>query len=114
MSQLALTLDQAREEGKRGMRRAESRAERDAGPDFTKRLAAYFYALLVERGPLSGEDLTDAARAAGLLTGDGRSSGAAFKRLLTIGGEIVPDVSVPRRNGHGSAGGRLYRIGARK
>lgn len=104
------TLQHARDAGERGMRRAESRARRELGAAFTARLAAYFYALLVARGPMSGEDLSDAGRDAGLLTGDGRSAGAAFKRLLRIGAELVPGVDVPRRKGHGSAGGRMYRI----
>ena len=81
-------MERVTSEGERGMRRAERRAERATSPGFSDRLAAYFYAVLVARGPQTGEQLTDAACEAGL----------------------VPGVDVPRRRGHGTAGGRLYRV----
>ena len=103
-------VDRARSEGDLGMRRAERRAERETSPGFSDRLASYFYAVLVARGPQTGEQLTDAAREAGLVPGDARCCGRAFQVLLTIGADIVPGVDVPRRRGHGTAGGRLYRV----
>ena len=106
-----LRLDWSRAAGERGMRRAERRAERETAPGFSDRVAAYMYAILVARGPQSGEHLVDAAREAGLVPGDARCCGRAFQVLLTIGAEIVPGVDVPRRRGHGTAGGRLYRVG---
>ena len=103
-------MERVTSEGDLGMRRAERRAERETAPGFSDRLAAYFYAVLLSRGPQTGEQLTDAACEAGLVPGDARCCGRAFQVLLTIGAEIVPGVDVPRRRGHGTAGGRLYRV----
>ena len=103
-------MERVTSEGDLGMRRAERRAERETAPGFSDRLAAYFYAVLLSRGPQTGEQLTDAACEAGLVPGDARCCGRAFQVLLTIGAEIVPGVVVPRRRGHGTAGGRLYRV----
>ena len=105
-----LRLDWSRAAGDLGMRRAERRAERETSPGFSDRLASYFYAVRVARAPQTGEQLTDAAREAGLVPGDARCCGRAFQVLLTIGADIVPGVDVPRRRGHGTAGGRLYRV----
>ena len=70
--------------------------------------AAYLAALLVDRGPMSGEDLVDAARAAGFTPADDRAFGAAFQRLLRDGAKVVG--TCPRRKGHASAGGKVYGI----
>lgn len=105
MNQLAL--DWARQQGDSGMRRAESSADRRI-PDFSARVCTYFLALLSTRGPMSGEDLTDAARAAGYCPADDRAFGAAFKRLLTSGARVTG--YAPRRKGHGSSGGKVYGI----
>lgn len=100
-----LTIEDAIRQGETGMRRAESSADRRV-PDFTKHVCAYFLALLATRGPLSGEDLTDAARAAGYCPADDRAFGAAFRLLLTSGARITG--YAPRRKGHGSSGGKVY------
>lgn len=105
-----LAIDFARAQGDTGMRRAASRADRVAGPRFSERVADYFLAVLATRGPQTGEDLTDAARAAGFMPETDRAFGAAFKRILRHGAEIDPNAVVHRRKGHGSTGGKLYRM----
>lgn len=105
-----MALDWSRAQGELGMRRAASRAERVAGPKFSERVADYFLAVLTTRGPQTGEDLTDAARAAGFMPEDDRAFGQAFKRILQHGAEVVPGAIVPRRKGHGAIGGKLYRM----
>lgn len=99
-----MTLDFAREQGRRGQLRAQVRAEH-ARPSFTADAAAFMWAHLA-LGPASGEDLTDAAKAAGLIPPDDRAFGAVFQMLLRRGVRVVGQC--PRRKGHGSAGGRIY------
>lgn len=101
------TIDDAIRAGHLGMARAESSADRRT-PDFSRRAAAYMGSLLVDRGPMSGEDLVDAARAAGFTPADDRAFGAAFQRLLRDGAKVVG--TCPRRKGHASAGGKVYGI----
>lgn len=102
-----MTLDWARSQGELGMRRAESSADRRT-PGFAARVADYMAALLTARGPMSGEDLVDAARAAGYCPADDRAFGAAFQRLRRDHGAPVLRSDLPRRRGHATSGGRLY------
>lgn len=103
-----LSLDFARELGERGMRAAASNAERRE-PRFSERAAAYMYTLLVARGPLPGEALTDACVAAGFDVTETRAYGAAFRLLVgRMGARVVGHC--PRRKGHGSSGGKVYGI----
>ena len=103
-----MTLDWARSQGELGMRRAESSADRRT-PGFAARVASYMAALLTARGPMSGEDLVDAAKAAGFPgTGDDRCFGAAFTRLRLEHGAPILRSDLLRRRGHATSGGRLY------
>lgn len=102
------TIDDAIRAGHLGMRRAESSADRRT-PGFAARVASYMAALLTARGPMSGEDLVDAAKAAGFHgTGDDRCFGAAFTRLRLEHGAPILRSDLPRRRGHATSGGRLY------
>lgn len=102
-----MTLDWARQQGDAGILRAQVRAE-NAAPDFTRRACAYALALIATRGPMSGEAIVDACRAAGFTPPDDRAFGAVFKRALREGATVVG--YAPRRKGHGSAGGKIYGI----
>ena len=102
-----LTIFDAIRAGEIGMRRAESSVDRRTS-DFSRRVAAYLAALLVDRGPMSGEDLVDAARAAGYCPADDRAFGAAFQRLRREHGAPILRSDLPRRRGHATSGGRLY------
>lgn len=106
--QLSLDLDAARKAGERAMRAAESHAERRE-PSFTERASDFMRDLLLTKGPMSGEALTDACIAAGFDVSDTRAYGAAFRCLVTLGARVVG--FCPRRKGHGSSGGKVYAIG---
>ena len=103
MNQIALDFSQ--EQGRKAMLRGQVRAEH-AMPGFTVRAADFMLACLVLDGPMSGEDLTDRAKAAGFVVPDDRAFGSAFRRLLQIGARIVG--TCPRVKGHGSSGGKVY------
>lgn len=100
-----MTLDWARQQGDAGILRAQVRAE-NAAPDFTRRACAYALTLIATRGPMSGEDIVDACRAAGYCPPDDRAFGAVFKLALREGARVVG--LAPRRKGHGSSGGKVY------
>lgn len=102
-----LTIDDAIRQGDIAMRRAEAAADRRS-PDFSRRAASYMAALLTANGPMSGEDLVDAARAAGYCPADDRAFGAAFQRLRRDHGAPILRSDLPRRRGHATSGGRLY------
>ena len=102
-----MTLDWARQQGDAGILRAQVRAE-NAAPDFTRRACAYALTLIATRGPMSGEDIVDACRAAGYCPPDDRAFGAVFKLALREGARVVGLAS--RRKGHGSSGGKVYGV----
>lgn len=102
-----LSLDWSRAQGDLGMRRAASSADRRM-PDFSRRAGDYMLALLVARGPMPGEDLTDACIAAGFDPGDARAFGMAFRYILAHGARVTGYCA--RRKGHGSSGGKVYGI----
>lgn len=104
-----MTLDWARQQGDAGILRAQVRAE-NAAPDFTRRACAYALALIATRGPMSGEAIVDACRAAGFTPPDDRAFGAVFKRALREGATVIGQCA--RRKGHGSAGGKVYGVAA--
>lgn len=65
---------------------------------------------LRQHGPSSGEDLTDAAKAAGITPPDDRAFGAVFS-FLSRKRAIEPAGFCERRKGHGTAGGRIWALG---
>lgn len=102
-----MTIDDALRAADLGIRRAAARAERDI-PDFSRRAASYMAAYLTAHGPTSGEDLVDAAIAAGYTAADARGFGQAFRFLREEHRAPVLRSDLPRRRGHGTSGGRLY------
>ena len=102
-----MTIDDAIAAGDAAIRRSAARAERDI-PGFSRRAASYMAAYLTAHGPTSGEDLVDAAIAAGYAPADGRAFGAALRALLRDHDVRVLRSDLPRRRGHGTTGGRLY------
>ena len=104
-----ITLDWARSEGDAAILRAQVAAEHQS-PDFTRLACAYALSLIATRGPMPGEDIVDACKAAGYVVREDRAYGAVFRRMLREGAGVVG--YCPRRKGHGSAGGRVYGIAA--
>lgn len=98
-------LDFAIEQGRKGMQRAQMKAE-NALPGFTGDAADCMLAALLRWGPLPGETLTDIAKLRGFVPADDRAFGSVFKRLLRDGAQVVG--TCPRVKGHGSSGGKIY------
>lgn len=91
-----------------GMRRAADHAERDA-PGFSGRAQAFVLTYLAEHGISSSELLTDACQLAGITAADGRAFGSVY-RTLARRGLIVFAGYCARAKGHGTSGGRLWRL----
>lgn len=70
--------------------------------------AKFITGWIVRHGNTSGEDLVDAAVDHGFHVHDRRAFGGVFKRLLGSNTIRVLRSDLPRRNGHGTSGGRLY------
>lgn len=82
---------------------AESRA-----PGFAALARAFALAYLRERGDSSGEAITDACKAAGVVPHDDRAFGPVYAGLARDG--LIERVGhVARRKGHGTAGGNVWR-----
>lgn len=62
-------------------------------------------------GSVPGEQVTLAARAAGIVPKDDRAFGAVFAKAIRQG-DIKIVGTCPRVRGHGTAGGRLYAAGS--
>jgi hypothetical protein len=104
LEQLSLPL--ARSLGHAGAELATDRAEREA-PGFSEQARA----LILQRlgvGPASGEDCTDYCREKGLRFADGRALGSIYSSLRRAGLIEVMGYCA-RRNGHGTAGGIVWR-----
>jgi len=86
-----------------------SKAQR-ATPDFLARAKAVVLAHLGRHGPTSGEDLTDACKAAGLRPHDDRAFGGVFMSLSKRSMPMIVCLraDLVRRHGHGTSGGRLW------
>lgn len=104
---IQLTIDDAIRQGDIGMRRAEASADRRS-PDFSRRAASYMAALLTANGPMTGEQLTEAAQAAGFVVTDARAFGRAFQMLRLQHGAPILRSDMPRTRGHGTSGAKLY------
>ena len=96
----------------------EARADRDqamasvsdnAGADFNEAACAFITAYLLSRGATAGEDLTDACKRSGIVPHDDRAFGPVYMRLSREG-VIEKAGYVPRRKGHGTSGGSLWRL----
>jgi len=80
-----------------------------AVPGFVEAACAVVLAQLRQHGPMSGEALTDACRRAGLVPHDDRAFGSVFLRL-SKSGRIVTVGYTTRTKGHGTSGGRIWRL----
>ena len=116
MTQLSLIFDAppprsvapARAEGERACRRAADRAER-ANAGFREAAAAFICGYLAQHGVSSGELITDACKLSGIRAPDDRAMGPVYAALARAK-KIEPAGFCARRKGHGSAGGRLWRL----
>jgi hypothetical protein len=120
MSQLALDLEPqklnrpavlaaiARQMGEKGACLARDKAER-TDPGFSERAKAFVLSYLQAHGVSSGELITDAAKLAGIRPPDDRAFGAVYGALSRTG-RIVCAGYCARVKGHGTAGGRLWRL----
>lgn len=104
----AYTVAHARAAGAEAGDRAADRAERqDDG--FRERAAAFVLAYLAQHGISSGELITDAAKLAGIRPPDDRAFGPVYAALARRQ-QIVAAGFCARLKGHGTAGGRLWRL----
>lgn len=78
-------------------------------PGFGDRAAEFVVEYLRTHGTASGEDITDAAKAAGITAHDDRAFGSVFMRLARQK-RIVKSGYCARRKGHGTAGGIAWMI----
>jgi hypothetical protein len=85
-----------------------AKAEQTAGFDAGRAREAVL-ALLADGQPRSGEELVDHCQRIGMVPHDARAFGPVLKSLA--GGGLIEAVGfVARAKGHGTAGGRLWRI----
>lgn len=82
--------------------------EKKAGHDFRIRAGFFVLSFLQASGPATGEQITDAAKAAGIAPHDDRAFGPVLMRL-SRGGLIEKCGFAERKKGHGSAGANLWR-----
>ena len=88
------------------MERVAANAE-DSCPGFAERARAFVLDYLAEHGPTSGERLTDACKAAGLVPHDDRAFGPVYhalareRKIERIGWAL-------RAKGHGTGGGSIW------
>lgn len=98
----------ARQMGERGACLARDKAQR-VDPAFSERAKAFVLAYLQAHGVSSGELITDAAKLAGIRPPDDRAFGSVYG-ALSRSKSIVCAGYCSRVKGHGTAGGRLWRL----
>jgi hypothetical protein len=102
------TLPTARAEGERLAGLALDRAERHVS-DFSERARAFIVDYLRLTKVSSGELIVDACKLAGIKPPDDRAFGGVFGGLRKAG-LIEADGYCLRRKGHGTGGGRVWRL----
>lgn len=106
MSQMAFDLTTAREAGRTASEACTARAERVASFD-TAGAALFILGQLRRHGQMSGEALTDAAKAHGFRPIEDRAFGSVYAGLARQG--LIRCVGYCERvKGHGCAGGRVW------
>jgi hypothetical protein len=90
----------------RAIQRVTQHAE-DVVPGFSERAQAFIVDYLRTHGPTPGEQLTIAAKCAGIKSHDDRAMGGVFLSL-SRNGLIVKVGSCPRARGHNSSGGNVW------
>jgi len=88
---------------------AMDRVSRNAGESFKVRAINFVVRFLGENGATAGEDITDAAKKAGIIPHDDRAFGPVYMKLYNQG-HIVPVGDIARRKGHGTHGGRIWSL----
>jgi hypothetical protein len=81
----------------------------DECPGFAEAARAFVLAYLAEHGPASGEVVTNAAKAAGLVPHDDRAFGPVLL-ALSRAGRIRRVGTTLRTKGHGTAGGNVWEV----
>jgi hypothetical protein len=104
----AYTVADARKAGDVAGNRAADRTERADG-GFRESAQAFVLGYLAQHGVSSGELITDAAKLAGIRPPDDRAFGPVYG-TLSRSGKIVAAGFCARVKGHGTAGGRLWRL----
>ena len=104
----APSLPVAKAMGEIGMQLAAAHAEVNE-PGFSARAKAFVIEYLRANGVSSGELITDAAKLAGIKPPDDRAFGSVYAALVRHKQIEFAGFCV-RRKGHGTAGGRLWRL----
>lgn len=94
------------------MAQVEANAEESA-PGFSEQAQAFIIDFLRRHGSSTGERLTDACKAAGLVPHDDRAFGPVLMKLARAG-QIRKAGFAPRRKGHGTAGGNVWELKVEK
>ena len=102
------SIDQARAAGLASAEQAERSASKSV-PDFSLQARMHVLAVLAGQGDVSGEDLTNSCKAAGIVPHDDRAFGAVYAWLVRTG-RIRCVGMVARKKGHGTSGGRIWRF----
>lgn len=114
MQQIELSLPErrlalAREQGEQAAQACVTKAERVS--DFDPEGAVTFIVgWLARHGDASGEDLVDAAKEHGHRPHSDRAFGPVFKTILKRQLARVVRSDLPRRRGHATTGGKLWRV----
>lgn len=105
------SLEEARAEGQVGMDLAQGAAERN-DPLFGEKVKAFILDLLANTTGrcMKGEQITDAAVAAGFKVKDARAFGGIMG-ALSAAGKIVKIGTYQRSKGHATAGGVVWQLG---
>lgn len=88
---------------------AMAHVSRTAGEPFLAAAKAFVLRYLAQHGQTSGEDLTAACRLAGIVPHDDRAFGPVYRRLSILG-KIEKCGLVPRKRGHLTSGGNVWRL----
>ena len=81
-----------------------------ADPDFGEKAYQFVVDYVRKSRRVPGENVTLAARLAGIVPRDDRAFGPVFQRAIRAGAIRVVG-SAPRVRGHGTSGGRIYAPG---
>jgi hypothetical protein len=88
---------------------AMEQASHNAGQEFRKAAYDFVLAFLADYGESSSEEITAAAKAAGIVPHDDRAFGPVYMRLARQW-KIVRVGTCPRAKGHGTGGGSIWRL----
>jgi hypothetical protein len=102
------TVAVAREVGRLASESCTQRAER-GNPEFSLQARQFVVQYLTDHGNSSGEDIVEAATAAGIRSHDKRAWGSVFSRM---NGKQIRCLrsDLPRKHGHGTSGGKLWAL----